>query len=314
MTVDRFKSFESLRHALTTAPLLLMPDFKLPFNLCINASVDGLGDSPHQVWNINDKSVEGPICFISRQIKPAEDRCGASKMECLCLVWDLEKLNYFLEECVFENRVISWTGIFRNIISDRDSKFTSVLWTNIHQLFGTNLCFSTAYDPQTDGLAERMIQTLEDMVRRFCAYGLEFKDCDKFTHDWCPLLPELELAYRTSIHRSTNQAPDILEKGWNPKLPQDLLRRDLVKIHPTAGSFKGILEKAREHAIKFMDDTFGYAKDKWDKSHATPDFKVGDLVLKYTTNFNKIKGCKNLKDSFAGTFVIKSPTGKMQLK
>ncbi|MBW0571604.1 hypothetical protein O181_111319 [Austropuccinia psidii MF-1] len=34
------------------------------------------------------------------------------------------------------NRVISWTGIFTNIISERDSKFTSALWKNIHQLFG----------------------------------------------------------------------------------------------------------------------------------------------------------------------------------
>ncbi|MBW0468004.1 hypothetical protein O181_007719 [Austropuccinia psidii MF-1] len=47
------------------------------------------------------------------------------------------------------------------------------------------------YHPQGDGLAERMVQTLEDMVRRFCAYGLEFKDCDGFTHDWCTLLPAL---------------------------------------------------------------------------------------------------------------------------
>ncbi|MBW0588906.1 hypothetical protein O181_128621 [Austropuccinia psidii MF-1] len=70
------------------------------------------------------------------------------------------------------NRVVSWTGIFTNIISDRDPKFTSALWTNLHQLLRTKLSFSTAYHPQTDGLAERMIQTLEDMVRGFCAYGL----------------------------------------------------------------------------------------------------------------------------------------------
>ncbi|MBW0509515.1 hypothetical protein O181_049230 [Austropuccinia psidii MF-1] len=76
------------------------------------------------------------------------------------------------------NRVISWTGIFTNIISDRDPKFNSSLWTNLHQLFGTKVSFSTAYHPQTDGLAERMIQTLEDMVRRFYVYGLEFKDFD----------------------------------------------------------------------------------------------------------------------------------------
>ncbi|MBW0550813.1 hypothetical protein O181_090528 [Austropuccinia psidii MF-1] len=92
------------------------------------------------------------------------------------------------------NRIISWTGIFTNIISDRDPKFTSELWKNLHKLFGTKLSFSTAYNPQTDGLAERMIQTLEDMVRRFCAYGLEFKGCDGFTHYWCTLLPELKLA------------------------------------------------------------------------------------------------------------------------
>ncbi|MBW0518199.1 hypothetical protein O181_057914 [Austropuccinia psidii MF-1] len=156
-------------------------------------------------------------------------------MDTALLVWD---------------RVVSWTGIFTNTISDRDPKFTSVLWTNLHQLFGTKLSFSTAYHPQTDGLAERMMQTLEDMVRRVCAYGLELKDCDGFTHDWCTRLPALELAYKTSIHASTNQTPAILEKGWNPKLPQDSLRKDVVEIHPTAVSFKQILERGRKHALR----------------------------------------------------------------
>ncbi|MBW0581535.1 hypothetical protein O181_121250 [Austropuccinia psidii MF-1] len=59
------------------------------------------------------------------------------------------------------SRVISHTGLFKNIISDRDPKFTSALWTNLHRLFGTKLSFST------DGLAERIIQTLQDMIRRF---------------------------------------------------------------------------------------------------------------------------------------------------
>ncbi|MBW0507543.1 hypothetical protein O181_047258 [Austropuccinia psidii MF-1] len=102
MTVHRVKAFESLRQALTTAPLLLMPAFKLPFTLYIGASGGGLGPALPQVQIINDKTVEGPICFISRQIKPTEARYGASQMECLCLVWALEKLNYFLEGCVFE--------------------------------------------------------------------------------------------------------------------------------------------------------------------------------------------------------------------
>ncbi|MBW0513619.1 hypothetical protein O181_053334 [Austropuccinia psidii MF-1] len=74
MTVDRVKAFESLRKTLITAPLLPIPDFKLPFKLHIDASGDGLGATHHQVQIINDKPVEGPIYFISRQIKPTETR------------------------------------------------------------------------------------------------------------------------------------------------------------------------------------------------------------------------------------------------
>ncbi|MBW0534809.1 hypothetical protein O181_074524 [Austropuccinia psidii MF-1] len=590
MTVDRVKAFESLRQALTTSPLLMMPDFKLPFKIHIDASGDGLGAALHQVQIINDKPVEGHICFISRQIKQTE----SSQMVCLCLVWALEKPNCFLEGCVFElitdctafksllnmkttsrhmlkwqiaiqayrgnmtiihkdgnihknsdglsrwplpsnidnpayvteeyssqipieeisvtdlnttffeevrntytqdtycsilcqlltkncednslihaldeiwrksydegrfnlldgiiyhrtkhtwimtvvdrslinlvlkechnspfsghlsedrtrkkiktciwwpklekdvaeysktcdrcqkanistgkrlgnmikiqepsrpweivhmdwvaglqpggdrcynaclvivdsfsktsiflschkddtamatdlliwNRVISCTGIFTNIIGDRDPKLSSALWKHLHHLFGTKLSFSTAYPPQTDGLAERMIQTLEDMVKRVCSYGLEFKDCDEFTQDWCTLLPALELAYKTSIHASTNQNPASLEKGWNPRLPQDSLREQLIEINPIAYTFKGMLDKARKHAVRCMEDSFEYAKDKWDKSHATADFKVGDLVLVSTTNFNNIRGCKKLKYSFAGPFVIKALHGE----
>ncbi|MBW0494926.1 hypothetical protein O181_034641 [Austropuccinia psidii MF-1] len=108
------------------------------------------------------------------------------------------------------NRVISNTGLFKNIISDRDPKFTSALWTNLHRFFGTKLSFSTAYHPQTDGLSERMTQALEDMIRRFCAYGLELKDSDGFIHGWCILIPALEWAYKTSVHSSTGQTPAML--------------------------------------------------------------------------------------------------------
>ncbi|MBW0512522.1 hypothetical protein O181_052237 [Austropuccinia psidii MF-1] len=118
------------------------------------------------------------------------------------------------------SRVNSQKGLFKNIISDRDPKFTSEIWNNLHRLFGTKFSFSTAYYPQTDRLSERIIQTLEDMIRRLCAYGLEFKASDVFTHDWCTLIPALELVYKTSVHSSTGQTPAMLEKGWSPRHQQ----------------------------------------------------------------------------------------------
>ncbi|MBW0561314.1 hypothetical protein O181_101029 [Austropuccinia psidii MF-1] len=71
----------------------------------------------------------------------------------------------------------------------------------------------------------------------------------------------------------------MLEKGWNPTLPVDTLKKDLVDINPTASSFTLLLDKERHHENQSMNDAFEYAKQKWDESHKTPEFKVGDLIL-----------------------------------
>ncbi|MBW0482204.1 hypothetical protein O181_021919 [Austropuccinia psidii MF-1] len=69
------------------------------------------------------------------------------------------------------NRVILWTGIFKiSLVTEIPS--STQHYGKISTFFGTILSFSTAYHTQTEGIAERMIQTLENMVRRFCAYGL----------------------------------------------------------------------------------------------------------------------------------------------
>ncbi|MBW0542088.1 hypothetical protein O181_081803 [Austropuccinia psidii MF-1] len=101
----------------------------------------------------------------------------------------------------------------------------------------------------------------------------------------------------------------MLEKGWNPRPPYDTLKKDLLDIHQTESSFKRILDKARHHGNRCMQDSFKYAKERSDKSHKPPDFKVADLVLVSTLKFNNIRGPKKLKDSFAGPVMIKALHG-----
>ncbi|MBW0502757.1 hypothetical protein O181_042472 [Austropuccinia psidii MF-1] len=96
----------------------------------------------------------------------------------------------------------------------------------------------------------------------------------------------------------------MLEKGWNQRLPENTLRKDFIYIHPTASSFKIMLYKVKNHEKQIMNDAFDYAKQKLDKSHKVPYFKVGDLALVSTSNFNNIKGPKKLKYSHVGPFVI----------
>ncbi|MBW0552555.1 hypothetical protein O181_092270 [Austropuccinia psidii MF-1] len=117
---------------------------------------------------------------------------------------------------LFLKNIISICGVPKIIISDRDPKVTSEFWTNLYYMLGNKLAFSTAYHPQTDGLAESMIQTMEDILRRFCAYGMEYKDHEGYTHEWVTLLPVVQLAYNTSQHSTTEKTFTCRERVESP--------------------------------------------------------------------------------------------------
>ncbi|MBW0510131.1 hypothetical protein O181_049846 [Austropuccinia psidii MF-1] len=153
MTVDRVKAFEYLRQALTTAPLFLIPDFKLPFKLYIDVSGDGLGAALCQIQIINDKPVEGPISFISRQIKPTEARYGESQIEFVFLVWALEKLTYFLEGCSFE--VITDFDTVKSLLNIKTSNRHMLIWQIAIQEYRGNMTI-VKKDGNTHKSADRL--------------------------------------------------------------------------------------------------------------------------------------------------------------
>ncbi|GJR70089.1 putative reverse transcriptase domain-containing protein [Tanacetum coccineum] len=87
---------------------------------------------------------------------------------------------------------------FREIISDRDSRFTSRFWQSMQEALGTQLDMSTAYNPQIDSQSECMIQTLKDMLRA-CVLNIR--------GSWDVHLPLVELSYNNSYHSSVRCVP-----------------------------------------------------------------------------------------------------------
>ncbi|MBW0552119.1 hypothetical protein O181_091834 [Austropuccinia psidii MF-1] len=151
---------------------------------------------------------------------------------------------------------------------------------------------------------------MEDILRIFCAYGMEHKDHEGYTHDWVTLLPEVQLAYNTSQHSTTGKTPAPVEKGWNPLLPVDHLNKGLLTIHPTAKDFHEMWKRAFETAAKCIAEAKKYNMQRWDKSHMVAEFKEGDQVLVSTLNFNNLKGPKKMRDSILGPFTIIKLIGK----
>ncbi|GKV18300.1 hypothetical protein SLEP1_g28701 [Rubroshorea leprosula] len=66
---------------------------------------------------------------------------------------------------MYMNERVRVHGVLVSIVSYRDTRFLSHFWTSLQQALGTQLNFSTAFHPQTDGQSERTIQILADMLR-----------------------------------------------------------------------------------------------------------------------------------------------------
>ena len=97
-TDKQTEGFEALKNALAKAVVLYMPDFTKPFLLYTDASDVGLAGALYQK---DTTDTERPIVFISRKLRDAETRYGASNLECLAVVWALDKLHFYLDGAVF---------------------------------------------------------------------------------------------------------------------------------------------------------------------------------------------------------------------
>src|SRR6266481_1924530 len=78
----------------------------------------------------------------------------------------------------FFTEVVKHHGVPDSIVSDRDPKFTSTFWKELHQLMGTKLLMSTAFHPQMDGAMEcvncSVGQVLWAMVHNYKRIGLKY--------------------------------------------------------------------------------------------------------------------------------------------
>ena len=111
---------------------------------------------------------------------------------------------------LYLTEIVRLNGVPLSIISDRGPQFTSHVWKSFHKGLGSQVNLSTAFHPQTDGQAERTIQTLEDMLR---ACVINFKD------SWDDHLPFIEFAYNNNYHSSIQMAPSEALYGRRCRSP-----------------------------------------------------------------------------------------------
>ncbi|MBW0517844.1 hypothetical protein O181_057559 [Austropuccinia psidii MF-1] len=138
ITMEMRGAYERIKHELKNAPVLILPDFELPFKLYIDAACSqGLGPALRQRQIVDGEPREGVICYICRKLKYSEARYGATKTECLFLVWALEKLYYYLEGAVFE--VYTDCTVLKSLLNMKTTNRNILRWQIAIQEYRGNM-------------------------------------------------------------------------------------------------------------------------------------------------------------------------------
>jgi transposase InsO family protein len=105
---------------------------------------------------------------------------------------------------LYMSRIVCLHGVPKKIVSDRGTQFTLKFWERLHETLDTQLRFSFAYHPQTDGQTERVNQILEDMLS-VCAL--------QYGRSWDNSLPYAEFSYNNSYQESLKMSPFVMLYG-----------------------------------------------------------------------------------------------------
>nr|ABA94797.1 retrotransposon protein, putative, Ty3-gypsy subclass [Oryza sativa Japonica Group] len=168
---------------------------------------------------------------------------------------------------LYMTHVVCRFGCPKKIVSDRGTQFTSRFWKQLHETLGTDLNFSTAYHPQTDGQTERVNQILEDMLR---ACALDFEG----TWDRC--LPYAEFSYNNSYQASIQMSPNEAMFGRKCRTP--LCWNEVGE----ALVFGPDILKSAEEQVKLIRERLKTAQNRQknyaDNRRRDLEFKKGDHV------------------------------------
>ena len=88
LTPEAEEAVQVLKEKITSAPVLVFPDFNKPFLLETDASKEGLGAVLLQK---QDDGRYHPVAFGSRMLTPSEQNYHSSKLEFLALKWSITK-------------------------------------------------------------------------------------------------------------------------------------------------------------------------------------------------------------------------------
>ena len=194
---------------------------------------------------------------------------------------------------LYLKEVVRLHGIPDTIVSDRDPRFVSRFWRELHKLVGTKLLMSTAYHPQTDGMAERAVQNASQVLRTMISHDQT---------DWVDKCPMAEFAINSTVSSTTEFTPFELNYGWIPTMVKGVDNTPFQGVHEFVDQAVMNLSTAHDAIIANRVMQTHHSNKQRGKEHFLP---VGSLVYLSTEELNLPKGrARKLMPKYIGPYTV----------
>jgi hypothetical protein len=208
----------------------------------------------------------------------------------------------FLHEYVFQ-----YHGIPTYLLTDRGSSFKAEYLDYILKRLECRHLLTCAYRPQSNGMVERLNQTLVNTMAKL-------RQDDKVKNEWDTYVNKALFCIRTMVNEATKVTPAMLLYGYDLRTPATwpAPRYDYVEgeieeeVERRSKLIQGNISKLREEAVERSMERKRKMKLKYDQEvKRTIQYKVGDMVLmknhvpndkwdcKYVGPFEVVKVNKN---------------------
>ncbi|XP_060085241.1 uncharacterized protein LOC132564610 [Ylistrum balloti] len=200
---------------------------------------------------------------------------------------------------VLVNGFVPQFGVPRQLHSDQGRNFEGFVLKEMCNILVIDKTRTTPLHPQSDGMDERLNQTLESMLSMFV---------DDNQRDWDVHVPLLMMAYRSSIHDSTGVSPCTMMFGREITLPVDLMFGGPESDSPVLkSSYAHDLASRLEHIHDFARDKLAFAhgamKKNYDHNAKSARYEVGEAV--WLRNLVRKKGLSpKLQLPWTGLFIV----------
>lgn len=227
------ESFQSLKTALTTAPVLKHPDFCRPFFIQCDASDVGIGAV---LFQKDDNGDENPIAFYSQKLNGCQKNYSVTEKECLAAVMAVKRFRPYVEMMKFT--VITDHASLKWLMNLKDLSGRLARWSLQLQAYNFEIEHRKGKDNVVADMLSRL-PAVEEMLQDDQVFELqteefeseEYKELIDNIRENQEKLPDLEIRDGMIFKRDKIEVDTTIgEVQWKLWVPESLTHLLIKKL------------------------------------------------------------------------------------